>query len=351
MLAKHLKYLSDPQSREDLKINIINSSDKQIKSAILISHNNWYPVIGGIPRILIGNDRKEMLHRNYNILLQFKLPKKYIKEIEEINKSETNKFDTHQIQTADSFAFEWNNIYKENTFERNNYLHFLSPFVKEKDIAGKIILDAGCGSGRFTKQASLMNAKVIIGADLGETVEKAYELTKHLDNVLIIQADIYKLPFKRIFDLVHSIGVLHHLPQPESGFQACSKTVRKNGKILIWVYNRHNNNRALYFYEPLRSISRHIPKNILYKLCYLPAAAVHFINILTKNMDNPPFGYYRNFPFNMKLNDAFDVLATPKSNYYLVEEITGWFSNAKLRNIRTFEHPEAGITAIGSYAR
>jgi hypothetical protein len=51
----------------------------------------------------------------------------------------------------------------------------------------------------------------------------------------------------------------------------------------------------------------------------------------------------------MKLNDAFDVLATPKSNYYYSEEIEKWFSDSKLKNIKSYEHPEAGITCIGKY--
>jgi hypothetical protein len=71
---------------------------------------------------------------------------------------------------------------------------------------------------------------------------------------------------------------------------------------------------------------------------------------LEKLAQKMPFSYYANFPFNMKLNDAFDVLATPKSNYYFVEEIETWFQNAALADIRAYEHPEAGITCIGTYA-
>ena len=64
-----------------------------------------------------------------------------------------------------------------------------------------------------------------------------------------------------------------------------------------------------------------------------------------------PFAYYANFPFNMKLNDAFDVLATPKSNYYFTSEIERWFKDANLTDIKSFEHPEAGITCIGEYGQ
>ncbi len=49
----------------------------------------------------------------------------------------------------------------------------------------------------------------------------------------------------------------------------------------------------------------------------------------------------------MKWNDAFDVLATPKSNYYYQEDIEGWFSRAGLQDIQAKYLIEAGITSVG----
>jgi SAM-dependent methyltransferase len=179
-----------------------------------------------------------------------------------------------------------------------------------------------------------------------------------MENVCIIQADIYTMPFKNQFDIAYSIGVLHHLPKPQEGFSRLPKVLKNKGKMLIWVYNRRNNKRALYFYEPIRTVARKIPKPILFKFCYIPGGIVHILNYLThfflligekKIAKRMPFAYYANFPFNMKLNDAFDVLATPKSNYYYKEEIEEWFQSASLINIKSYEHPEAGITCMGIY--
>ena len=181
-------------------------------------------------------------------------------------------------------------------------------------------------------------------------------MTKDLENVCIVQADIYHMPFQQVFDIAYSIGVLHHLPEPKQGFSRLPKVLKPSGKMLIWVYNRRNNARALYFYEPLRSLLKKLPKPLLYKLCYLPGGIVHGINLFGRWLSSIgfpelektlPFAYYRHFPFNMKLNDAFDVLATPKSNYYFVEEIRQWFTDAHLQDIDAYEHPEAGITCIG----
>jgi SAM-dependent methyltransferase/uncharacterized protein YbaR (Trm112 family) len=360
MRKKFTLYLVDPLNSKRFELASFEEKNDHIISGLLFNEENWYPIIHGIPRILIDELKTNLLQSHYEFYKKFKdkLPPsiaiEWKNEIDKIN--DLDKFLEHQKKTAESFAYEWNNIYKENDFEKNNFLHFLSPFIKEGDLKGKFLLDIGCGSGRFTKQAALCGAEISLGTDLGESVELAYKLTKDLENACIVQADIYTMPFENIFDLAFSIGVLHHLPQPQEGFSRLLKVLKKDGAMLIWVYNRRNNKRALYFYEPLRAIARKIPKPILFKICYIPGGIVHLLNFLThfcniigakKLAKKMPFAYYANFPFNMKLNDAFDVLATPKSNYYFKKEIEKWFSDSKLKNINAFEHPEAGITCVG----
>jgi SAM-dependent methyltransferase/uncharacterized protein YbaR (Trm112 family) len=348
MYKTHVSLLKDPQTKKPFKLLSFKNNASEIIDGLLISNNNWYPIISGVPRVLLGSLRHDYLINHAGFYKKYlkKFPKQCTNEWRDLLKSQisVSAESHHQLITGSSFAYEWESIYRENNYEQQNYLHFLSPYVKAKDLKGKKILDLGCGSGRFTKQASLLGANISVGVDVGESVDTAYKMCRFLDNVLIVQADIYNLPFENSFDIAQSIGVLHHLPNPKAGFLSCPKVLVKNGRMVIWVYNRRNNARALYFYEPLRSLTRRLPKPLLYKICYIPGAIVHLINIITKNMKNPPFGYYRNFPFNMKLNDAFDVLSTPKSNYYFVEQIIDWFKSAQLKNIKAFEHPEAGIT-------
>jgi 2-polyprenyl-3-methyl-5-hydroxy-6-metoxy-1,4-benzoquinol methylase len=362
MRKKFLDYLVDPSTYQKFEIEVFEEKKGQIETGILFNQNSWYPIINGIPRILIKELKTNLLQSHHAFYKKFenkfskKIKTEWKREIDKIN--DLDKFLEHQKKTGESFAYEWENIYKENDYEKNNFLHFLSPYIKEKDLKNKMTLDIGCGSGRFTKWGALCGAKVAFGTDLGESVEVAYKLTKEMDNVCIVQADIYSMPFKNQFDIAYSIGVLHHLPKPQEGFSQLPITLKSEGKMLIWVYNRRNNKRALYFYEPLRDLLKKLPKPLLFKLCYIPGGIVHLLNYSThflnfigtkKLAKKMPFAYYANFPFNMKLNDAFDVLATPKSNYYYSEEIEKWFSDSKLKNIKSYEHPEAGITCIGKY--
>lgn len=365
MRRNHLAYIKDPETLEPLTLSSsFEKHDEQLISGILESGKNWYPIINGVPRLLIGKLRTNLLQEHHAFLKQYRqeLPAHIMEEWQRIIDTipDLNAFLRHQKKTAESFAYEWKYIYKENDYEKQNFFHFAGPYVTEENIKGKKTLDIGCGSGRFTKWAALSGTEVSFGSDLGETVEVAYEMTKDIPNACIVQADIYHMPFKDTFDLSYSIGVLHHLPKPQEGFSRLPKTLKQGGEMVIWVYNRRNNARAIYFYEPLRSILKKLPKPILFKFSHIPGFTVHLINLFGKFLENIglgniakklPFAYYANFPFNMKLNDAFDVLATPKSNYYRVEEVKKWFSEADLRNIDAYEHPEAGITCIGTYGK
>ncbi len=361
MRERFISMFSDPVDGSPVTLTAYKHEGDHVIDGLLQSASNWYPIIAGVPRFLVGELRWNMLQEQhaffhtYREHLTTKAQTEWQDAIDAITDLDT--FLTHQKKTGESFAYEWKYIYRENDFEKQNFFHFLSPFVKEADLSGKQTLDIGCGSGRFTKWAALSGAEMAIGSDLGESVTVAYEMTKDLPNACIIQADIYAMPFRNAFDFAYSIGVLHHLPEPKQGFLALPKVLKPGGRFLIWVYNRRDNARALYFYEPLRSLLRRLPKPLLYKLCYLPGAAVHGINLFGRwlgdigfpNLEKKlPFAYYANFPFNMKLNDAFDVLATPKSNYYYAEEIEHWFHEAKLNDIKSFEHPEAGITCTGT---
>lgn len=327
MRKEHLPYLVDPTSKQPFTLAIEREAGLHVMDGTLHSQAGIYPIIGGIPRLLPSNNPTHP------------------------------DFTTHQQKTADSFAYEWNIVYKENDFEKQNFLHFLHPFVRKADLAGKVLVDAGCGSGRFTKQAALCGAQLVIGTDLGHSVEAAFKLTRHLPNVCIVQADIYHMPVHQAANLTFSIGVLHHLPDPEAGFKQLPATVRSGGQLLIWVYNRRHNFRAVYIFETFRKLTRRLPRPLVYRLGYAPAAAVHAINYATKALNQAgatnlakkiPFSYYANFPFSMKVSDAFDVFATPHSNYYYVEAVEQWFAQAGLPNVRSYEHPEAGITCVAS---
>jgi len=260
--------------------------------------------------------------------------------MEKIKPRAVQSKDIHTLKkkTADSFSFEWTRFHELKS--EKGFLEFVSPIDRDF-FNNKRVLDAGCGNGSYAYYAATYGADVI-AIDFSDSVSVAQENTKNMD-VQVVRADITHPPFKEgVFDYIFSIGVLHHLPEPETGFHQLVPLLRQGALISIWVYGKEKQWAAVYFYEPLIKITHRLPHRFLYYLCYVPAIIMEITNglylllnknHLTKLASLLPFRYYADYPFSVKLNDSFDVFATPSAQYYTEKEILEWFTRSNLTDI------------------
>jgi SAM-dependent methyltransferase len=133
-------------------------------------------------------------------------------------------------RTARGFAYEWQRFSVAPQEMEDNfwgYFQFFSPeFFKDKGV-----LEAGSGMGRHTYFLAQL-AREVVAIDLGEAIRvTAVHVAGH-QNAYLIQADIDHLPFQpESFDFVCSIGVLHHLPNPEEGLCNLVHCLRPGGTL------------------------------------------------------------------------------------------------------------------------
>ena len=239
--------------------------------------------------------------------------------------------ETLQVKTANSFGYEWQKFHDYYAAYECNFWESVYPVTPE-DVKDKIVLDAGCGAGRNAITLSQYAFRVT-GFDIAsKAVQVAIENTKDKKNVRIFPLSIYQLPYIwwQYFDYVFCIGTLHHLPDPQAGFNKLVTTLKPGGVISIWVYGQKDNKLAMKVYEPIRKVTTRIPHAILYRLSWFPAVFVQLCNALRL----PLFKHYSQFPFRTKWNDAFDMLSAPSAEYYSLEEIREWYENAGLKDVR-----------------
>jgi SAM-dependent methyltransferase len=154
-----------------------------------------------------------------------------------------------QARTRDSFGHEWTQLYPahghtspEWQAERDIFLEYTR--TVPSDFRGRVVLDGGCGNGRYAKLANDWGARVI-AVDISSAVEIASQNLADRPDVDVVQADLFKLPFPPgTFDLAYSVGVLHHTPDAKGAFAAIQPLVKSGGMFSIFVHGQGN--RVLY---------------------------------------------------------------------------------------------------------
>jgi len=201
-------------------------------------------------------------------------------------------------------------FYEENPFPDLKYLglkkkqdldkikNYIFNLISEKEIEGKEILEVGCGTGVLSLKLAIGKGKVT-GTDISETSLKyARNLFKKfkVKGTFLID-DIMDTKLNKKFDIVISLGVLHHTRDPERGFANLCKLTKKNGLVIASFYPRFKNlvNRLKY---PLELMVLHNHKD----------SKIHF----------------------------YDEFKHPKRSAHSIGEVIGWFDKNNINFINAF---------------
>jgi 2-polyprenyl-3-methyl-5-hydroxy-6-metoxy-1,4-benzoquinol methylase len=176
-------------------------------------------------------------------------------------------------------------------------------------LAGKVVLEAGCGAGRFT-EVLLKKGAVLVSSDLSSAVEVNAENFPINDKHLVIQADINDMPFAdESFDVVVCLGVIQHTSNTEQTIADLYRLVKKGGTLVIdhYTFDKSNYFRLAPLYRMSlrkKTAAYTIPYTQKLVKRYLPwhkkFAKNKLLSVLL-NRISPVITYYNAFP---ELNDA-----------------------------------------------
>jgi len=107
---------------------------------------------------------------------------------------------------------------------------------------GTHVIECGCGTGQLTNFLAIAN-RYVVGADLclnSLKLAQSFKERNQLDRAFFVQMNLFRPCFRAgSFDLVISIGVLHHTSDPFLAFRSISTLVRPGGYILVGLYHRY----------------------------------------------------------------------------------------------------------------
>jgi len=237
--------------------------------------------------------------------------------------------------TAKAFSTSWNNLPAGSVYTPEQFSEWMLP-ITEPDIRGKNVLELGCGNGSLLVHTASWKPAYLEGVDLGDSIVSAQKNMEqaHSENWKITQADLTQYESAG-FDVVYCIGVLHHLKEPEKGFNAVLRNVKQGGRFHCWVYAKEGNGVVMYVVDPLRKLVCTLPWWFT-KYCIAAPLSLPFYvyaKLLSKGRNLPVckklplFSYCqwiskREFAFFRHV--AFDQLVTPQTVYIDKKTIEQW---------------------------
>ncbi|WP_435017406.1 methyltransferase domain-containing protein [Tundrisphaera sp. TA3] len=237
-----------------------------------------------------------------------------------------------------SFGRQWNR-YDVARDEEDEATFQIKTGVAASELAGKLVLDAGCGGGRYTRLVAKHGGKVV-GVDLSAAVEKAQALCAGMPGVAIAQANLEHLPLAEgVFDFAFSIGVLHHGPRPREAFRQVARRVKPGGRFAVWLYRR-NTRPQEWANDAIRAVTTRLPTRVLEPAC-AALGLVGGVPILRRTLNK--VANFSNHPdWTLRVCDNFDWYAPEYQSHHTVDELSGWFAEEGYTDLRVLPPARGG---------
>jgi SAM-dependent methyltransferase len=262
---------------------------------------------------------------------------------------------------AAGFGWEWKQFTQHDEKYGEQFLGWLNP-VQPEFFKDKIVLDGGCGKGRHLKLAGEWGARDVVGIDLSEAVDTAFDATRGLPNIHVVQGDICQLPFARIFDYAFSVGVLDHLPDAVEGFRSLASKVKPGGHVSAWVYGAENNGWITGLINPLRVhfTSRLAPRTLFHlsklptvllflatKLIYGPLSRIGEGRAARALFYGDYLSWLSRFGWREQHSIVFDHLVAPTAHYLTREQFEAWWTGIEAREVKIGWHNKNSWRGFG----
>lgn len=271
--------------------------------------------------------------------------------------------------TVRQFGESWKIFDHVEPYHEKQFLDWISPLARE-DFTDRDVLEGGCGKGRHTVTVLSWRPRKLVAVDLSEAIyltagktAKSASTTlpaRNREPVTLIRGDLKRLPISgSCFDTVFSVGVLHHLDEPQAGLMELWRTLKPGGKLLLWVYAKEGNGWILRFVNPVRTaFTSKIPTKLL-RVFSLPLTS--FLFMLLKLLYGPltdwgekevflPYSSYlgsiSRFPFREIDNIVVDHLCPPVAYYLSRHDLEKMFEQLKPQSLQFRWHHKNSWTVL-----
>jgi len=246
---------------------------------------------------------------------------------------------------AASFGFQWHRYqrvqFDHDEIKEEDRQFRIKTTLRPEELQGKLVLDVGCGMGRFAEVATSWGAHVV-GVDLSAAAEVAAKNLADRDFVAF-QSDVFALPFApESFDVIYSVGVLHHTPDCEAAVKALEKYLKPGGLLAVWLYSGYN--KWYRFSDFWRHFTTRMKPQTLHGILKVVVPVSYNTQTILKKIPlvgRPAAGLVHHvFPVNRqpdpeyRMLDTFDWYSPKYQSKHTYEQVFRWYEAMGMADMR-----------------
>jgi SAM-dependent methyltransferase len=258
-------------------------------------------------------------------------------------------------KTIQDFGEQWTHFRDNPGYYGSTALlqDICGPLLDVKSLAGKRTADIGSGTGRIVNMLLDAGVSSVCAVEPSDAFLVLQENTRtRRERVTYVHDVGEKLPEDGQYDLVVSLGVLHHIPDPDPVVRAAFRALRPEGQLLIWLYGREGNELYLAIFGPLRWVTKRLPHRLLLGVCSALNVALDVYIALCRRVRLPMRDYMLDhlalLDRSVRRLTIYDQINPAYAKYYSREEAEDLLRRAGFSSVTAHHRHGYSWTVTGS---